>query len=270
MVHSRVMSQDTADTIHDGSGGVHGTDTIQSVGQLEFQGFDQLNGGTDMTTPDYLFSGHLGCGETHRHAKGVIMFAPDEAIHPFVLRGLDGFVPLIIDVSSVSVQPEFAGMEHDVMSVAPQVLEVLYVRRGELLEVSARFLSVGLEYHEYATCKAAAESRIREYALQNIGSGTGEYDYEDIPELELAVLKCVPSEGRRSVEEFGKGVNELIALLVACKEDGELISLDQGSLLFFVGWYYVSVNELLGRCFAINNANACYIAQGTRRDLNGS
>lgn len=200
----------------------------------------------------------------------MIMFSTDEAVHPLILGRRDRFVPLIVDFPGSGIESKFTAMHHDVTSTAPQTLEVCYVFRGESLEISARLLSVGLVDQEDTTHKAAAERRIREHFVEGFRSSGSEDDHVDISHGELTMLERVPRERRRGIKELGKSINELITLLISSEEDRELIRLDKRRLLFCICWYYVTVDELLGRSFSIDNADVCYIAQCTISDVDAS
>jgi hypothetical protein len=80
------------------------------------------------------------------------------------------------------------------------------------------------------------------------------------------MLECVPRERRRGIKELSQGIDKLITLLISGQEDRQLVRLDKSRLLFCICWYHVSMDELLGRCFSIDDANICYIAECSIRD----
>lgn len=196
----------------------------------------------------------------------MVVFTADESVHPFILGGFDSFVPLIIEFPGSGIQPKFTAMKHDIRRAFPETLEVCYVLRGELLEISARFLSVGLVDEEDSTRETAAKSSIWQNFIKSIRRGSSEDHHVDISHSKLTMLERIPREHRRGIKELGQSIDELIALLISSKEDGQLVSLNEGSLLFCICWYHVTMNELLGRCFSIDNADICYIAQCTISD----
>lgn len=196
----------------------------------------------------------------------MIVFSTDEAVHPFVLGRFDTFVPLIIDFPGSNIQPKFTAMKHDISRPLPQTLEVTYVLRGELLEISARFLGVGLVDEEDAAREAAAKSSIWKHFVESIRRSRCQDDHVDVTHGELTMLERVPRERRRGIEELSQGIDKLIALLISGQEDRQLVRLDKSRLLLCICWYHVSVNELLGRCFSIDNSDVCYIAECTIGD----
>jgi hypothetical protein len=200
----------------------------------------------------------------------MIVFSTDEAVHPFIFGRLNAFIPLIINFPGSDIKPKFTAMKHDVSRALPETLEVCYILRGELLEISARFLSIGLVYEEDATRESTAKRSVWEHFAESIGRSGCEDHHVDLSHSELTMLERVPRERRRGIKELGKSIDELIALLIPREEDRELIGLNKGSLLFCVCWYNVAMNELLGRCFSIDNADICYIAKCAIRYADGS
>lgn len=191
----------------------------------------------------------------------MIVFTTDEPVHPFVLRRLNALIPIIINFPGTDIEPKFTAMHHDISRPLPEALEVCYVLRGELLEVSTRFLSISLIDEEDAASEAAAERSVWKNFIESIRRGCSDDNNVDIPHGELTMLKRIPSEDRRGIKELGKSINELVALLVTGEKDGEFVSLDKSRLLFCICWYYVTMDELLGRSFSVDNADICYVAQ---------